>query len=283
MSTCTKMARFLISSKVSLSTNFCICGKYSVVVAHERRKFWAGILGHGGGRQEGGRKWAGREGDSDFSCRRGVRTFCSRWGEGYCKIAKRALQNHFLREVWELVKNMYNFAVFWHNFFVIFTCSIGKNFSWQRGVKKNFSGQGGSIKCPAPRGGIRTLPFRRGVKVPFPPMPTYVGGPRFFRQDSHFCQTSGASPSRCDISGKTCACVRGATMYRKWVRYRHCLFPTKKEKRKTRFCFGHPFFYHDGVVVAPHVVDGEEDALAVLLLVGLLQVALIKRKNGIYN
>ena len=31
--------------------------------------------------------------------------------------------------------------------------------------------KGGSIECPA-GGGIRTLPFRRGVTVPFPPMPT---------------------------------------------------------------------------------------------------------------
>ncbi len=28
------------------------------------------------------------------------------------------------------------------------------------------------MKCPA-GGGIRTLPFGRGVTVPFPPMPTY--------------------------------------------------------------------------------------------------------------
>ncbi len=60
-------------------------------------------------------------------------------------------------------------------------------------------------------------------------------------------------------------------------------FSHKKGKKKNTFFFWTSFFYHDGVVVAPHVVDGEEDALAVLLLVGLLQVALIKRKNGIYN
>ncbi len=28
-----------------------------------------------------------------------------------------------------------------------------------------------SIKCPPAGGGIRTLPFRRGVTVPFPPTP----------------------------------------------------------------------------------------------------------------
>ncbi len=32
------------------------------------------------------------------------------------------------------------------------------------------------MKCPA-GGGIRTLPFRRGVTVPFPPMPTYKSNP----------------------------------------------------------------------------------------------------------
>ena len=59
-------------------------------------------------------------------------------------------------------------------------------------------------------------------------------------------------------------------------------FPHIKREKKNTFSFL-VYFYHDGVVVAPHVVDGEEDALAVLLLVGLLQVALKKRKNGIYN
>ncbi len=43
------------------------------------------ILGHGGGRQEGGKKRAGR-GDSDFFLQGGS-AFCSRRGKGYCKIA----------------------------------------------------------------------------------------------------------------------------------------------------------------------------------------------------
>ena len=39
------------------------------------------ILGHGGGGQEGGKKWAGRGEDSDFSCRGGGSTVCSRGGK----------------------------------------------------------------------------------------------------------------------------------------------------------------------------------------------------------
>ena len=34
-------------------------------------------------------------GDLDFSCRGGGSTFCSRKGEGYLKIAKKALKMHF--------------------------------------------------------------------------------------------------------------------------------------------------------------------------------------------
>ncbi len=52
---------------------------------------------------------------------------------------------------------------------MISTCSM-ENFSRdKRGVNKFFSWDK-SIKCPA-GGGIRTLPFRRGVTVPFPPCP----------------------------------------------------------------------------------------------------------------
>ncbi len=54
---------------------------------------WAGrILGHGGGRQEGGRKWAGR-GDSDFFCTRGP--FLLQEGGGFCKIAKKSKKSTF--------------------------------------------------------------------------------------------------------------------------------------------------------------------------------------------
>ncbi len=48
-----------------------------------------------------------------------------------------------------------------------------KNIGTGGGSKKNIGTRGGSKKCPA-GGGIRTLPFRRGVTVPFPPMPTYA-------------------------------------------------------------------------------------------------------------
>ncbi len=58
---------------------------------------------------------------------------------------------------------MCNFAFLWHIFY---------DFCLQYGEKFLVT-KGGSIKCPA-GGGIRTLPFRRGVTVPFPPpMPTY--------------------------------------------------------------------------------------------------------------
>ncbi len=43
------------------------------------------ILGHGGGRQEGGRKWASRGGDSDFS-RKGGEHFASGGGKGTVKF-----------------------------------------------------------------------------------------------------------------------------------------------------------------------------------------------------
>ncbi len=68
---------------------------------------------------------------------------------------------------------MCNFA-FLGTFFMIFTCSMGKKFLVTKGgsIKFFLGTKEGSIKCPA-GGGIRTLPFRRGVTVPFPPMPTY--------------------------------------------------------------------------------------------------------------
>ncbi len=53
------------------------------------------ILGHGGGRQEGGRKWAGRGGIRIFPAGGGEALFASGGGEGYCKISKRALKMHF--------------------------------------------------------------------------------------------------------------------------------------------------------------------------------------------
>ncbi len=40
------------------------------------------ILGHGGGRQEGGGKWAGRGGDSDFSPRGEEALFAPGGGKG---------------------------------------------------------------------------------------------------------------------------------------------------------------------------------------------------------
>ncbi len=66
-------------------------------------------------------------GDLDFSCR-GGNTFCSRRGEGYCKIEKRALKMHFFKEFWKNVQNMCNFP-FLGTFFMISIDSMGKNFS----------------------------------------------------------------------------------------------------------------------------------------------------------
>ena len=84
------------------------------------------ILGHGGGRQEGGRKWAGGGGDSDFSGREGEALFASGGGgEGYCKISKRAIKMHFSKKFWKYVQNMCNFA-FLGTFFIISTWSMGK-------------------------------------------------------------------------------------------------------------------------------------------------------------
>ncbi len=70
---------------------------------------------------------------------------------------------------------MCNFAFFRHIFYD-FYLQYGKNFLVTKGgsIKNFFGTRGGSIKCPA-GGGIQTLPFRRGVTVPFPPpMPTYA-------------------------------------------------------------------------------------------------------------
>ncbi len=56
---------------------------------------------------------------------------------------------------------------------MISTCSMGKNFLVTKGWSiKKFSRKRGAIKCPA-GGGIWTLPSRREVTVPFPPIPTY--------------------------------------------------------------------------------------------------------------
>ncbi len=47
------------------------------------------ILGHGGGRQEGGRKWAGGgEGDSNFFCRVGEALFAPVGEKGTVKLHK---------------------------------------------------------------------------------------------------------------------------------------------------------------------------------------------------
>ncbi len=120
------------------------------------------ILGHGGGRQEGGRKWAGR-GGKHFLLQGG--------GEGTVKFQK-ALKMHFLKKVLEICSKYVHFCILKAHFYY-FYFQYGKNFLVTKGWSNFFLGQGGSIKCPA-GGGIRTLPFRKGVTVPFPPMPTYV-------------------------------------------------------------------------------------------------------------
>ncbi len=70
--------------------------------------------------------------------------------------------------------------------FLLFLLAVWGKFSFDNGgVNKKFScDKGGSIKCPA-GGGIQTLPFRRGVTVPFPPMPTYGCGFFFCIKWSH--------------------------------------------------------------------------------------------------
>ncbi len=69
---------------------------------------------------------------------------------------------------------MCNFA-FWRQIFVDFHLHRRKKFLTKGGSRNKISfAKEGSIECPA-RGGIRTLPFRREVTVPFPPpMPTCV-------------------------------------------------------------------------------------------------------------
>ena len=48
-------------------------------------------------------------------------------GEGYCKIAKRALKRHFLREFWKFIQNMCNFPFLRHIFYY-FYLQYGENF-----------------------------------------------------------------------------------------------------------------------------------------------------------
>ncbi len=67
-------------------------------------------------------------------------------------------------------------------FFYDFHLQYGKNFLVTKGGSiKNFLG---SIKCPT-GGGIRTLPFRRGVTVTPPPMPTY-GPPAAYHRKAQY-------------------------------------------------------------------------------------------------
>ncbi len=75
--------------------------------------------------------WQGG-GDSDFSCRGGGSTFCSRRGEGYLKIAKKSPKMHFLREFWQFVRTMCNFAFLRYIFFIS-TRSIGNFSCFQKG------------------------------------------------------------------------------------------------------------------------------------------------------
>ncbi len=121
------------------------------------------ILGHVGGRQEGGRKWAGR-GDSDFSSGGGG-------GRVLQKLQKQSYKFTFRGSFGNWLK-ICNFAVFKHIFFILLAV-LKKNLLTKGGIF--FQDKGESIKCSA-GGGIRTLPFRRRrVTVPFPPppMPTY--------------------------------------------------------------------------------------------------------------
>ena len=85
---------------------------------------------------------------------------------------------HFLREFWKFVQNMCK-CVFLRHIFYYFYLQCGNNFLVTKGgQEKKFWDKGRSIKCPA-GGGIKTLLFRRGVTVPFPPMPTYNSGELF--------------------------------------------------------------------------------------------------------
>ena len=58
----------------------------------------------------------GRQGGGFGFFLQGGEALFAQGGEGYCKIAKRALQFYFSREFWKVVKNMCNFAVFRHIF-----------------------------------------------------------------------------------------------------------------------------------------------------------------------
>ncbi len=74
----------------------------------------------------------------------GGSTFCSRGGEGYCKIAKRALKMHFLREFWNFIQNMCNFAFLRHIFYY-FYLQYGENSLVTKGGQQK--------KFLTPRGG----------------------------------------------------------------------------------------------------------------------------------
>ncbi len=87
-----------------------------------------GILGHGGGRQEGGRKWAGRGGIRIFPAGGEGALFASGGGEGYCKIFKKSPENALLKKFLKIVQNLCNFP-FLGTFFIISTCSMRKIFS----------------------------------------------------------------------------------------------------------------------------------------------------------
>ncbi len=64
------------------------------------------IRGHGGGWQEGGRKWAGR-GGSDFSSRGGEALVASGGRKGVLLIFLKESQNrHFSRKLKKCIKNM---------------------------------------------------------------------------------------------------------------------------------------------------------------------------------
>ncbi len=79
---------------------------------------------------------------------------------------------HFSREFWKIVQNMRDFAFLRDIFFLL--AVRGKISCDKGGVKKKLLGtRGGGKKSVRQEGGIRTLPFRRRVTIPFPPMPKY--------------------------------------------------------------------------------------------------------------
>ena len=74
------------------------------------------------------------------------------------------------------------------HFFYHFYLQCGENFLVTKGGQYFFFlRQGGSIKCPA-GGGIRTLPFRRGVTVPIPPHAHVCIHPMPFHVAQHFSE-----------------------------------------------------------------------------------------------